>query len=76
MGWTGTAATTGRCYDAPRGPGAPAQLGRERPAEFSRVSLPAFTYSFANLVVTSARDLIDNSLPIRPHAGRYAGIPT
>ena len=45
---------------------------RIRPLSF----LLAFTYAFAYLVVTSARDCIDNSLLIPHHAHRFAGIPT
>ncbi len=43
-----------------------------RPGSF----LFAFTYACAYLVVTSARDCIDNPLSMPHHAHRYAGIPT
>ncbi|MGL5826435.1 MAG: hypothetical protein ACRCYU_16730 [Nocardioides sp.] len=36
----------------------------------------AFAYALAYSVVTSARDVIDNSLLIPEHAHRFAGIPT
>ncbi|MBA2717356.1 MAG: hypothetical protein H0U51_09950 [Propionibacteriales bacterium] len=45
---------------------------RIRPLSF----LLAFTYAFAYLLVTSARDVIDNSLLMLPYAHRFAGIPT
>ena len=37
---------------------------------------PAFTYAFAYLVVTSAREFIESSFSIPNNAHRYAGIPT
>ena len=36
----------------------------------------AFKYTFAYLVVTSARDVIDNPFLMPEDAHRYAGIPT
>jgi hypothetical protein len=38
--------------------------------------LLAITYALAYLAVTSARDAIDNPLPMPHHAHRFAGIPT
>ena len=38
--------------------------------------LPALRYAFAYLLVISALDFIDNSLPIPQQTHRYAGIPT
>ena len=45
---------------------------RIRPLSF----FAAFTYALAYLAVISARDGIDNPLPMPHHAHRYAGIPT
>ena len=50
----------------------PTTSPRIRPLSF----LEAFTYTVAYLVVTSARDIIENSFPMPDNADRYAGIPT
>src|SRR5664279_1465452 len=53
-------------------PVTPITSSRIRPLSF----FEAFAYALAYLVVTSARDDIDNSFPMPDNAHRFAGIPT